>query len=723
MTDQLISLSIDQISTPDFEIWVQKVLQVTEGYKFEPTGGMHDGGQDGFIRAIQGSTDHFVQISKQENTRAKIRTTIEDIRKTRTIRRLIYVTSQSEPQRDILEARWSKEFSVRIEIRDRRWLLIQASLYDELRDSLYGYVRSLIDSLQRAGTVKKELNYSDRLSILTYLEAEAHSLPSSENFQNLCLDTIIYDCLIGTNPQKGIFKTLEVIETELKQNSPKVISKAPTSVSERLNFLSSKGNLPRIRKHPGDKYALPYEVRNQFDSNNLALKTREDAFIASVSKRVDEECKGKNEAIRDHIAPAVRFAIVETFRRQAMNFASSFSEISSDPNIEVFSIFNSYFDSVSVRPELVEESKDTASNVFRRICYSSNQDEREYLELLLKYFSVKFLMDGDVAVTQYFSEMATRLRIYLGTDVIVRCLSETFVRDRSRGMINALKTLQSAGVNLNITRQVVNETFSHIHTTYLTFRNDYESWYRLGSLDAAKNCDRILIRAFFYAYFEPEGHTRRPRDWSDFLNQMGNASWFTDPKRNIDDFGSFLVDKFGFEFTELQELTMKIDNDLAQTVADDILAAREKESTSGNQILALNDAQMALYINAERQERKERITNNLYGYDTWWMTEETHVLRILKRHGQHDDVVMLPQFLINHYILDPSRRRSVRENGAITPTLFGLRITDRVEPREMKKFLRAVGEFAELDEASARARIRSAAITLKKSRTSRNSLI
>ena len=720
MTDQLITLSIDNIARTDFEIWAQQVLQTTEGYRFEPTGGIHDGGQDGYVRVLEGAPTHFMQISKQADTRTKIKTTIEDIRKTRTIERLTYVTSQVEAQRDIIEAKWSKEFGVRIVIHDQRWLLIQASLYSQLETSLYGYVRPLIDGLTKAANVKRELNFSDRLSILTYLEAEAKSLPASESFQSLCLDTVIYDYLIGTDVQKDIFKTLSEIESALEKNCANVIMKAPVSVEARLEYLCSKENFPRIRKHPGGKFALPYEVRNQFDESNVALKNCEDIFVGSVAKRVEEERKGKELSLREFIIPAIRFAIVETFRRQAINFVHSFSEISTEPNIDVFSIFEQYFETEGVPIDLLDECKASAANVFRRICYSSTIEEREYLQLLLKYFSVKFVMDGDVAVTEYFSEMAHRLKIYLGTDIIVRCLSEVFISPGSQGMTNALRTLQGSGVKLHITRQVLNEVFSHIHATYLTFKNEYEDWYRWGSVEQGKNSDRILIRAFFYAYCEPLGHTRKPRDWTDFLNQFGSAAWFTEPKRNMDDFGSFLIDKYGFVFIELGELTNKIDGKLADTIAKEILVLRERESTEGRKKLALNDAQMALYINAVRAENNERVTTSLYGYDTWWMTEETRVLKHLKQHGQHDDVVMLPQFLINHYMLDPARLVSKRDaKNDLTPSLFGLRITDRVAPGELKKFLKAVGHLGELDEAAARARIRSAANGLKKGRPSR----
>lgn len=717
MSEQLVTLAIEQISRSDFETWVQQVLSTTEGLQFAPTGGVHDGGQDGFVRSVTDETSHYVQVTKQQDTRAKVRSTIEDIRKTRELKRLTFVTSQLEAQRDLIEARWSKEFNVRITIHDQRWLLIQATLYEDLEQSLFGYTRKLIDSLAKASNVKRELNFSDRLSVVTYLESQALSLPTSENFHRLCLDSLIYDSLIDTVPDKGIFRTeAEIIDSIAKQ-SPQAISKSGTTISDRLAFLSSKANDPRIRKHPPERYALPYEVRNDFDQKNLEISQCEDAFVGSVGRRFDAECGAQADELREYVIPCIRHSVIETFRQQGLNFVASLSGFSFDSNIEIFSIIDKFLSTEKLSKKQLDACRSVAANVFRRICFSSNEIEREYLSLLMKYFSIKFVMDGDVAVTQYFSEMARRLHIYLGTDIIVRCLSETFVRPSSRGMTNALKILQSAGVDLRITRQTLNEVFSHLHTTYLTFQNHYQGWYRFGSLEEGKNSDRILIRAFFYAYFEPENHTRKPHDWSDFLNQMGRALWFAKPDTYQDDFGSFLVDKFGFKFVEIEDTLSKIDNKLANRIAQDILDEREKDQSSGYQILALNDAQMGLLINAQRAENSERVTGNLYGFDTWWMTEETRVLRVMRKYNQRADVVMHPQFLINHYMLDPrrARQKSVSE-PAITPTLFGLRITDRASSTDMNQFLKAVGELGELDEAASRARIRTAANTLKASR-------
>jgi hypothetical protein len=715
LSDALISLAIENISRTEFEQWVQKVLAKSEGLKFAPTGGIHDGGQDGFIRSVEGQATHFVQITKQEDTRTKVRETVESIRKKRKLEKLTLVTSKLEQNRDLSEAKWGREFGITLYIHDRNWLLVQASLDQKLRDELYGCVRAVLDEITKATTVKKQLVPRDRLSIVTYLEAQARSLPTSEDFQNLCLDTIIYTALQNTDPSHGIFKTIDELETEISQTHPKLISKSTNTLAERLEFLSSKNNLPRIRKHPGQRFALPYEVRNQFDELTLSMQHLEDSFIACLSARIQEEGPEPSSVVHGQIISIVRDTLHETFRQQAINFSNSYSTSNEDANIEVYSIIENLIKQIDIQPCEAEFVQSISAKIFRNVCYSSSATEARFLEILMKYYTILFIMDGDPVVSEFFSEMARRLRIYLGTDIIVRCLSETFVKEKSRGMTNTLKRIQEGGVKLRITRRTLEEVFSHLHTTYLTFKNDFESWYRNGSLNEFIQSDRILIRAFGYAYFEPLGHFRQPRDWSDFLNQFGKASWFADPSRDIDEFGSFLLEKFALEFVELEGMTSKIDCDLAQQIADEIYSLRDRGATSGYAKLALNDAQMALFINAERNELNERVTSDLYGYNTWWMTEETKIIHALKKRSLPSEIVMHPQFLINHLLLDQARKGGDNQGPlGLTPSLFGLRITDRVPQSTMKAFLNAVRDIDSSDEAAQRARIRSAANLLKK---------
>ena len=714
MTHPIYSIAIDQLSNDNFEEWAQIVLQIVKGLSFDPTGGMHDGGQDGFIRQEFNSPTHFIQISKQKDTSAKVRMTIRRIQESRSIEKLTYVTSQEESEKDLLEAKIKRDLGVEVVIHDKRWLLIQSTVHERAGNTLLEYSKPLVEGLQKIKEKERKLNSDERLRIVVYLESEAQSLPHSENFQTLCLDTLIYHALENTDPSKNKFMEQSEIEEFIRSVSPKVLAKSPVNLTNRLEFLSSKENDPRIRRHPINKYALPFEVRNSFDDKNLAIENSEDAFMGSVNTRLNLLKIEEVDKFRPFIVSSVKHAIMETYRQQAINFLNSFHKQNFETDIRVFDIISTYLKEFDLSNQEFALCFDVSSLLVRHICYSAKPAEIKFITYLMKYYTLRFLMDGDETISQYFSDMAKRLRLFVGTDIIVRCLSETLVNKSSQAMTNTIRMLKEAGVQLFMPRQVANEVYFHICNSDTEFQLHYASWYRHATLDVTKNIGKILIRAFFYAYLEPEKHATQPRNWSHYLSFFGSANWFSGTKSNEDDFTSFLLEKFGFDFIEADEVREAINAETVSELTDKVLELRDSDS-DGAKILAQDDAEIALFVDNERTRLQERVTTDLYGINTWWLTEETKILSALKALKQRSDVVMHPQFLVNHYILDPTvRQQHLKKEDVIMPTVFGLRITDRMSSGDMTAFVEQIGDLAGLDEIAIRAKIRQASNELKK---------
>jgi hypothetical protein len=119
----IVPLALSAGTDSDFELFGQVVLRTALGIDFEPTGGMHDGGQDGFLRPVAGRPDHYVQISRQQTYKAKITRTITRLQESgRNVAALTYVTSLHLPEKDIIEAELERSTRVAIRIRDERWL-------------------------------------------------------------------------------------------------------------------------------------------------------------------------------------------------------------------------------------------------------------------------------------------------------------------------------------------------------------------------------------------------------------------------------------------------------------------------------------------------------------------------------------------------------------------------------------------------------------------------
>jgi len=712
MSDSLISMAIEELSETEFEKFAQFAVQKVHGIEFEPSGGMHDGGLDGYYRAV-GDTAHFMQASKQETISSKIRSTIKRIKETREIKRLTYVSSRIIGNRDILEGKIYNDTGVEVIIHSNSWLQLQCQFHEDLKTYLFKLSRDFINQVKQISDADETLTTSGNLSIVTYMEAQASSLDSSEEFHTLCLDSLIYEVLEGTDPSLDQLLDEKDIEKGILGKYPNSIKNAGVSLSERLKYLSSKDNKPRIRNHQG-RYGLPFDVRNDFSENNIKIRKSEDDFVASVNLRITEEASYLEDNLRAIVLAAVRHTVTETYRQQAMNFITSFNKLKPDNDIQVFEIIDSFIRSQNLESEDIEICRDVIALIIRNVFYSSNDVERGYIYLLMKYFTVHFLMDGDVAVKNYFTDMAKKLRLYVGTDIIVRMLSEALLRPENRATSNAIKLLRQSGVKVYLTRQILAEVYKHIKYSHNEFVTNHMDYFRHATLDQTKHFDQILIRAFYYAFLEPEKHTRKPRNWRVYLSEFGNANWYRRDASNLDDFGSFLTAKFGFNFIEDNEVREKLDQDVLAKLTDKLLEMRYVNNPTASTVLAANDAEMVLFIDAMRKQRKEKVGADIYGLCTWWLTEEALVLRAARKMNLADNVVMNPQFLINHYFIDPQ----IKDRGSdvadlAMPTTFGLRITNRVSPEQMDKFKDEISDIAELDVATIRARIRSASNHLK----------
>jgi hypothetical protein len=119
-----VGIGVEAMDPASFEAFGQVLLTEVLGIDFEPTGGVQDGGQDGFIRERKGRSTSFIQISKEKDVRGKTRRTIQRLRDShREPTSLILLTSEDFSTRDEFEDVIQKETGVELRIHDRSWMI------------------------------------------------------------------------------------------------------------------------------------------------------------------------------------------------------------------------------------------------------------------------------------------------------------------------------------------------------------------------------------------------------------------------------------------------------------------------------------------------------------------------------------------------------------------------------------------------------------------------
>lgn len=698
-------LAIDAMSPNNFEVFGQSVLSEVLGIEFEPTGGNADGGADGFIRARKGRTTHFVQISKEKDVRGKVRKTLVALQKAgRAVDSLTLLTSENFPTRDVFQDEIEKTAGVQLRIHDRSWIAIQITKSAALRDLFKERASETLKSVESiASKAIQNYNQAERMSVLVYMDAHARSTPTETDLLVLAVDAAIYKALEGTDPDADIFRSSAEVVASVEKSFPAVTRRADLKILDRLERLSKKANNPRIRRYQSeDKYCLPHDVRDELSQENSAVQQLELEFVESLRDRARNLERELTPPEVEIVAGAALTSLSDTFEHQGMNLAASFEE---KPKFEEIKTYDFVRKAIPVdkhdnerRAYLVEAT----TKILRDVIYSGTAKEREYLFKLFKLFSIEFVTKGDDKVASFFRNSLKQLKLVVGTDILLRALSESCVKPESQATQNALKYLEKAGVQLFLSEIVLDELHTHIINENRDFNNDYRSWYQYASLDELKQCGRILLRAFFYSNKEPQRHQFEARSWENFLDRIGSHEWFTDRSKR-EYFSTYLIDKFNLTPITALEIDKGVSKTAVGRLKDKIIEMRARE---GNELLAENDARHALFINKRREQDGETMNANVYGFNTWWLMEEFQVILAARALKMPDRFAIHPQFLMNFCIISPRLRDLTEEFKPFFPTNFGLRITDRVGGATLAKFIRQAKEAAERDESIAKGQIR-----------------
>lgn len=702
MDPSIAAMALSAGTGADFELFGQAALQIVLGVEFEPTGGMHDGGQDGFLRPISGRADRYVQISIQQDYKAKIRQTIKRLQDGgRTVASLTYLTPLRIPEKDIVEADIEKTTGVAIRIRDQAWLTVSLQTSPELQAAFTDRYASVLQSLKAATDhVQKRYATTERLSVLVYLDNHSKSEPTNSDLLTLAVDAAIFMALKDTDPDQSQFRSEEEIVQFVENFFPAVKTKAAALVPARLAHLRTKQSDPRIRFHRGTSYALPYEVRSEFSAQNALLRQLDADFWTSVRQRATALRPGVTAAELAMVEDAVAYGLTKTFEQQGINLMAS------SQGVEVFEEVRTY---EFVRESLAAATQDASlrgalqelsTDILRRVFYSGTDAENQYLYRLFKLYSVDFIVRGDEKVWRYFRNVARNLHLIVGTDIIVRALSEVCVSANNQATQNVLRILRSLGVKLTLTEQVLHEVYTHVRSADREYDGFYRPWDQHVTMAEAKQCSRIMIRAYYYAKLEPERHARGVSTWDEFLSQFGSAAWFREDSGE-QAFAAYLQNKFGMAFVAKRDVEQAVPYINAKRIAERLVAAKKD-----NFDLAINDAYMMLYAQELRRSKNETHGADIHGFSTWWLTEESHAIEIAKKEGVTDRLKMHPQFLMNFVAALPGLRDVAEQNANSFPTVFGLRITHRVGDDVLKEFLKGAVEAVKSDEAAAKARIR-----------------
>jgi hypothetical protein len=433
---------------------------------------MHDGGADAFLADVSADgKGRFLQSTIRPDHRTKIRLTLESLAKSgRTPTTLYYATSDLIPFIDREEEELFAKHGIPIRIRDRNYFRFHINDNDGTVAAFETYLRPSLKVLDEIGSANIISGTPDlpARSLCVFLGQEIEHRRGNTELLESVTDSLILWALRGADPDKGLFRTRTEILDEILTALPSAKQFVKGTLDTRLLALASKKSVSgrEVRWHTKEhRYCLPYATRQTIAAENAEdelLRTRvSDIFV----KKLNDIAPNIAGSFPFDAAIRVCFRTIElTFQKQGMEVSYFLS--GEEPEDSIHRTIVDHIDQamadLQIVPSEASPIKEAVFHVMRLAFYHSEEIERRYLNKLSRTFCLLFTLRNHPHIVEYFRSMSSKLVLYIGSDLIVRALSERFLAKEDAMTRNMFGLLREAGSILMLTERCLQEVYTHI---------------------------------------------------------------------------------------------------------------------------------------------------------------------------------------------------------------------------------------------------------------------
>lgn len=624
----LIDIALERIQGNDFEHFALQYFPALLGVEFAPLGGIHDGGADAFggdrIYERAGRATLFFQASVQADVRAKLRSTCARLTEFgREVTSVTLLTSRVVPTIDVVEDTLSEELGVTVRIRDGAYVRSHAN---DTAATIAAYEKYLLpetEFLRGIGTASV-LGPSQLVTdptVFVFLRQEVDKLDGNLSLVDSITDALVLWALEGTDPDAGILITRDEVLAKIDGTLPSASAMINERIDERLHALSSK-NYPggrQIRWHRREKrYVLPFETRQRLAGDNASDEALRLRVIQSFARRANGLYPDDEESDTQRIAEVSLRSLQVAFEQEGLEFAHFVSH----DDVAVPQMRDAVRQAVQERGVTGAESVELAAAclaVARECFYRGTVDERDYLGRLARTYTLLFTLRNEPRLVEYFSRMGADFYLYVGSDMLVQALSERYLPVENQHARNTLQMAADSGATLVLTEPVVEEVLGNLRASDHEFRNHIEGVEHRMTRDMMREVPKILLRAYLYNRDEEDG----PTNWPSFVEQFCSHSGLHQHKAETD-LQRYLQASFRMEYQGRDGLSALVDEELVSQLT------RKLMEVKANFELANNDALLAAAVYGHRGSRNEVGEASEFGFRTWWLTNETSILRHTK---------------------------------------------------------------------------------------------
>lgn len=720
---QVLAVALDRSSGQVFEDFVHELEAALIGAGYVPVGGVADGGADGVVldhlSYDKDRPGHYLQTSIVPKVQTKIKKTVERLRQVgREPQIITFFTNREVGNVEQVEYDLTDELKTLVRIRDRRYITAHINQSAHTRAAYHNHLQGLTLFLSKIGAAPliARSSHVSNPDAFVFLRQEVDRQNGRAPLVDAVVDALAVWALEGTDPDAGIMMTEGEVATKILTTFPAARQYVDSRLGQRLSALCRKtypgGRLVRFHRNRG-RYVLPFEARERIASDNAEDEAIRADMISGLRTRCLEHL---GETAADAFVDCVVGVTIRTlqlgFEREGLEFAHFVSRSGGKQHYHYLSdALASAMADADVPNTDLNAIGDAAIEILRQVFYASREVERLYLARLSRTYSILFTMQSEPRLIEYFEEMSGTFYLYVGSDLIIRALSERYLPPADQMTRNMLSMARIAGATLVLAEPVLEEVVFHIRATDREFVNHIEPVEAHMSVDLARQASRILIRSYMYAKLGVDPGTGPfPNNWPSFVQQFIGYSSLHKPSA-LADMRLYLQAQFGFAFEAKRDLEAIVAlRDVAE-LAEDLLKVKKRPE------LADNDALMCHAVYGRRRQLGEQSGVSEFGYRTWWLTGgETSIVRFaepLVRANNGDRFMMRPEFLLNFISLSPRAAEARATFKNVFPTLLGIRIARRMDEASYQELMDEVEGAASLEEGRRQAAMAQLANALK----------
>jgi len=651
-----------------FENFAHSFLSKVIGDEFIPVGGTKDKGIDGSLRLYSRNTKptFIYQISTELDVKGKIQDTINKLLSNGiTVTQLVYVTSRKVNAKNNLEDEFLENSNVPLKIFDVDWFASNV-VNDEKLVLLYEtFIESNVHEFQKPDKEYVVGNFISDPRLYVFMRQQFNSTSSNVAIENKLADTLILYGLEGTASETRTLRNSNEIKNRISQLvmfNPKQIG---DTIDERLKVLSEK---PRKINHhkPENAYCLPYPTR-------LVLKERDIEEREIFSNFQDQTVAQLKNYLKDSDVKATKAleliekTIHNIYHKQGIEFSSFVIEGKSKDIIEVAlpDIVGDVVDNSHIAIKNKTKVKRALLMTIRNISYNGTVYQREYLRRLSQTYSMMFLLRWDPHLAASFQKIASQLKIYVGTSILIPALSEVFLEPKKRRYWNLLLGANQSGVKIFINQTILDELVNHFGMIRYKYKTQFKSVEEVYLSDEMSTyyVDEIMIRAYLYSKRRGKVET-----FNEFIQEFAHPS-LNDAHRDL---RNFLEEEFNIKFEDTSVIEQKINAQDIQLLTDELTESK------GSKDRAHTDAKLMLMIYKMREMNDESESKTVFGYKTWWLSQDINTYKAIQTVFQNRfnvNCYMRTDFLYNYIALAPKKKEIDNMFKEVFPSMMGINLS------------------------------------------------